>query len=136
MRRSLFGMGVVTVSAVLAGALWPGAVAEARTTSTITVGAAANGKTVRLYPADTLVVRLSGNPTTGYRWSVAQAPKPLRLVGTTYRPAPPGRLGQGGTFVFRFRAKSGSGVLRLVYRRPWEQRKPPLRTFSLTVRVR
>lgn len=137
MRRSRLGVGLAVVCAALVGALLgPGSAAEARTASTITIGSAANGKTIRLHPADTLVVRLSGNPTTGYSWSVKRTPAPLRLIDTTYRPSRPGRLGQGGTFVFRFEAKRGSGVLGLVYRRPWEKGKSPLRTFSVTVRVR
>ncbi len=137
MRSKRLGIGVAALCGLALGAaLWTGSLAQARTAATITVGAAANGTTVRLRAADTLVVRLAGNPTTGYRWSVKRAPAPLHLVGSTYKPSPPGRLGQGGTYVFRFRAKSGSGKLELVYRRPWEKRKPPLRTFSLTVRVR
>ncbi len=108
----------------------------ARPGTTITVGLSGNGRTIRAHVGDTLVVRLPGNPTTGYRWSVARIPKSLRLLGSVYVPSPPRRIGQGGTFVFRFKTTSGSGSLRLVYRRPWEESTPPLRTFVLAVRTR
>ena len=102
--------------------------------ATITIGPAANGTTIRLHPGDTLVVRLPGNPTTGYRWSASRVPVVLRRLSSTYVPTLPKRLGQGGTFVFRFAAERGSGTLRLIYRRPWETNKAPLRTFTVTVR--
>lgn len=127
---------MLRVASVMAGlivvAFWPGPAAAA----TITVGPAANGTTIRLHAADTLVVRLPGNPTTGYRWSASRVPQALRLRTSTYVPALPKRLGQGGTFVFRFAVRPGSGTLRLIYRRPWETNKAPLRTFSLTVQAR
>lgn len=102
---------------------------------TITVGPRANGTTLRPHRGDTLVVRLPGNPTTGYRWSVVRMPPSLRGISAMYVPSSPGRLGAGGTYVFRFAVRRGSGVLRLVYRRPWERSRPPLRTFTLTVRA-
>lgn len=108
--------------------------ASAAAAATVTVGPAANGTTVRLHVGDRLVVRLPGNPTTGYRWSALRVPAPLRLLSSVYVPSQPKRLGQGGTYVFRFAAGRGSGTLKLVYRRPWETKKPPLRTFTLTVR--
>lgn len=108
----------------------------ARPGATITVGQAANGKTIRLHVADTLVVRLPGNPTSGYRWSLTRLPSSLHLLASTYLPSTGKRLGQAGTYVFRFEARKGSGTLRLVYRRPWEQQKPPLRAFAVTTSVR
>jgi inhibitor of cysteine peptidase len=137
---------VPLVASVLAGllvvSLWSGSAAAAgpqgstATRATITVGPAANGTTVRPRARDTLVVRLPGNPTTGYRWSASRVPAVLRLLASSYVPSPPKRLGQGGTFVFRFAVRRGSGTLGLAYRRPWEKNKPPLRAFSLTVRAR
>jgi inhibitor of cysteine peptidase len=102
----------------------------------ITVGPKANGTTLRPQVGDTLAVRLPGNPTTGYRWAVVRTPPALRLLSSAYVPAPPGRLGQGGTYVFRFQVRAGSGVLSLDYRRPWKTGSPPLKTFRLTIRAR
>ena len=101
----------------------------------VVVGAAANGTTIGLHRADTLVVRLAGNATTGYRWAPAQVPASLHLVSSRYAAPVQARLGQGGTYVFRFAARAGSGTLVLRYARPWA-RADALRSFRLTVRVR
>jgi len=110
--------------------------APAAAAATITVGPAANGSARELLSGDTLVVRLPGNPTTGYRWAVAARPAALRPLRFSYEAPPKGRLGQGGTYVFRFRARAGVGTLRLAYARPWEKGKPPLRTFRLALLIR
>lgn len=114
--------------------------AEARSqasAATVVVGASANGTTVRLRSGDSLVVRLAGNPTTGYRWVVVQRPPLLRLTASRYEPSLPTRPGRGGTYTFRFAARAGrSGLLRLAYRRQWEIGKAPLRSFSLVIHSR
>jgi predicted secreted protein len=103
---------------------------------TTTVGIAWNGKEIKLNSGDTLVVRLAGNATTGFRWSIVSRPKALRLVRSTYLTSPPGRIGQGGTFSFRLSALGGRGTLKLAYRRPWENGKPPAQSFSIEVQVK
>jgi predicted secreted protein len=102
---------------------------------TTTVGIAWNGKEIKLRSGDTLVVRLAGNETTGFRWAIVSRPKALKLVGSTYSTSPPGRIGQGGTFSFRLSALGGRGTLKLAYRRPWEKGKPPAQSFSIEVQV-
>lgn len=101
----------------------------------------ADGGTATLRPGQKLVVRLAGNPTTGYRWEVGELKgEAIEQVGEAeYVPdeAPEGRVGVGGTFIFTFRAvEPGRSALRLVYRRPWEKGKDPARTFSATVEVK
>jgi inhibitor of cysteine peptidase len=122
----------LVATALLVAIAFPAAAAAART---VTVGAAANGKSLELKPGDKLVVRLAANPTTGYDWAVAFKPKALQLVKRTYLASPPMRIGQGGTDVFRFSVRSGRGRLELVYRRSWEKGKEPLRTFLLRIRA-
>ena len=112
------------------------ALVPAAAAATITVGPSANGSTRELLSGDTLVVRLPGNPTTGYRWTVTARPSALRALGSTYLAPAKGLPGQGGTYVFRFRARAGAGTLRLAYARSFEKGKPPIRTFRLAVLVR
>jgi inhibitor of cysteine peptidase len=100
-----------------------------------------DGGRATLRPGQTLVVRLAGNPTTGYRWEVGELKgKAIEQVGEAeYVPdeAPEGRVGVGGTFIFTFRAvEPGRCAFRLVYRRPWEKGKKPARTFSAAVEVK
>jgi inhibitor of cysteine peptidase len=122
----------LVVAALLAAFALPAAAVTART---VTVGATANGKSLVLKRGDTLVVRLSANPTTGYDWAIDSRPNSLRLVKRTYLGAPPQRPGQGGTDVFRFSVRSGKGKLKLIYRRAWEKGIPPIQSFALTIRA-
>jgi len=101
----------------------------------------ANGKTVTVAKGQRIVIRLAGNPTTGYSWALAKLEgDAVEQVGKVqYEPkrVPRGIVGSGGTFRFTFKAvKLGKATLRLAYRRPWEKKKPPAETFTLTVQVK
>lgn len=129
--------GTVIVASLVLGGIAPAAEAQRQVgAATIVVGPDASGNTVRPHVGDTLVVRLPGNPTTGYRWVIARRPPTLRLVASRYAPSTPARLGRGGTYIFRFKVGAGGGPLRLAYLRPWEKGKPPLRSFTLTIHAR
>ena len=81
-------------------------------------------------------VRLPSNATTGFRWVVADA-GPVTQVGKSVYEAPQnsGAVGAGGTEVFTFKTgASGSGELRLEYRRPWEETAAAEKTWSVTVK--
>ncbi|MFW6162033.1 MAG: protease inhibitor I42 family protein [Planctomycetota bacterium] len=106
----------------------------------IGVGPKASGKTLKVAQGKTLVVRLPGNATTGYRWSVKQLKgDALEQQGTViYKPKKTEgrRVGSGGTFLAVFRAaKAGKATLTMAYARPWEKKTPPIKTFTLTVAV-
>jgi len=131
--RSLV-LAIVATALIMAIALPVGVAVASRT---VTVGAAANGKSLVLKKGDTLVVRLAANSTTGYGWWVVSKPKVLKLLKRTYvmsgkPPYPPGR---GGTSVFRFSVRSGQGRLKLVYRRSWETGIASANTFQLKIRA-
>ena len=96
---------------------------------------------LRMDRGDLLVFRLPSNPSTGYSWSVA-ASKPALLLqqgeATCELPkSAKGRLGAGGTEVWRFRAeRAGSLTLTFSYARVWEKGVPPVRTLSWPVTIR
>lgn len=107
----------------------------------IVLGEDANGTTAAAEVKQTLLVKLAGNPTTGYRWSLTKLDgDAIEMVGKPeYVPdkAPKGIVGSGGTFRFLFRAlKSGKATLSLAYARPWEKDAAPAKTFRLTVEVK
>ena len=98
------------------------------------------GKTVTVTKNDKLEITLPGKITTGYSWKVTgQEGDSLNPVGHPQylpSPAPAGRVGTGGQFVFKFNAaKPGTTKLTLAYARPWEKDTPPAKTFALTVVV-
>ena len=92
-----------------------------------------------LYADETLLIRVAGNPTTGYSWEITGITDPTILVpqgDIEYEPANPGLLGSPGTFLIRVSGvREGQATLELTYRRPWEKNKPALRTVSIDIHV-
>lgn len=97
-----------------------------------------NGKTVAIARRGSLEVTLEGNPTTGYVWVVEQVDASILSVQGDYQFKSDSTLiGSGGRLIYTFRAaERGETRLTLVYRRPWEQRSPSDKSFSITVNVR
>jgi inhibitor of cysteine peptidase len=107
---------------------------------TLEVTKADSGRRARLYIGNILVVRLPANPGTGYQWQlVPTSSLAVRLMAEPQfvaSPAPPGIMGASGTYVFMFQAvRPGTGVVRLVYARPWERDRTAADAFSLSVEV-
>ncbi len=96
-----------------------------------------DGSTVELGVGSTLEIVLPGNPTTGYSWEVAsEETLVLMQIGEASFEPESGALGAGGKLSLRFVAMaSGETVLRLVYRRPFEEDAPAARSFEVTVKV-
>jgi len=96
-------------------------------------------KTVNLGDNKAVLVKLIGNPTTGYSWVLGKIEGPaLQLVGGVdyERGGGPG-VGEGGNFLARFSvAGSGEAKIQMEYRRAWEKDKPPAKTFTVTVMVK
>lgn len=100
-----------------------------------------NNKTVSAQVGQTLVIRLKGNPTTGYLWQLTgKTGGALEQVGQiryVQDKAPKGMVGVGGTYEATFRAvKAGEATVSLACARPWEKDKPPAETFKATVQVK
>ncbi len=104
------------------------------------IGKADNGKRAHVPVGQWVLVRLSGNPTTGYQWQTAAVQgQSLRLMAEPQyvaTPVKPGVVGSGGTYYFKFRAlQPGLTTIKLSYLRPWQKDQPPLETFQCTVEV-
>jgi inhibitor of cysteine peptidase len=107
----------------------------------LSVTEANSGGSVTLARDQRLIVRLPSNPSTGYRWSLAQqATGVLEPDGApTYEPGSPGAgtAGAGGTETWKFvPTRAGEETLRLEYRRLWETDAAPARVVSYKVTVR
>ena len=113
----------------------PGA-QQKSTSSVIAIADQDNGKDIELPAGDTLVLRLTSNPSTGYSWAIEGDPLPLRLVKSSTK-----KTGQNGHAIgtpvmqeFRLTAVSaGMASLTLEYRRPWESNVAPVKTFRVRV---
>jgi predicted secreted protein len=104
----------------------------------VTIGKDDEGRHVPLLRGQTLIVRLAGDPGTGYGWVVKQVDWALLAQDgrITFTPSATPRPGSGGLFSARFRAvRPGATWLRLVYRRPFEPSAPAAATFAAHVMV-
>ncbi len=96
------------------------------------------GRTVEIGVGDILEVALRGNPATGYIWDVASPDKGiLKQVGETeFKPDRKAR-GSNGNIILRFEAaEAGKTSLKLIYHRPFEKNRPPIKTFEVRVTVK
>ena len=98
-----------------------------------------NGRQIEVAKGSTLVVRLEATPGTGHGWQVMKINADLlQPIGEPRFENP--RQGEPGAVeqqVFRFKAQaSGSTVLEMHYRRPWEKDVPPLRTYDIRLTIR
>ena len=96
---------------------------------------------IELEQGQILVVTLKSNPTTGYRWEVAENQESIleQMGEAEFKQSQTGEpplVGAGGWEIFRFKAISaGRMTLQLVYHRPWEEGVEPVKTFSIQVVV-
>jgi predicted secreted protein len=97
-----------------------------------------DGKEVTLSSSDTLEIRLTSVPGTGYGWKLAGLPpEVLRLEEERLDVTGSASPGAAATSILRFVPVSpGKGAIRLVYARPWEKGVPPKKTYTLRVHVR
>jgi inhibitor of cysteine peptidase len=82
---------------------------------------------------------LASNPTTGYRWELADHLDEaiVKLVASEFKAPQTTLIGAGGQEIWTFRAAGrGETVISLKYVRPWEQDGEPAQTASYKVTVR
>lgn len=112
--------------------------------SRVSLTAADAGRPQSLAVGQRLTLTLASNPTTGYRWALADsAGGALARDGApayVQDPSPAGGpplAGRGGIQTWTFRAaRAGAGTLRLDYGRSFEPAATPAETFSVPVVVR
>jgi len=117
---------------------WPrGAELGKRQVSTITLTRADSGKVVEIRAGDTLIVRLSENPTTGYQWAVDTLnADEVVLQNVEYLRAGGATVGGGGERRFTFKAqRAGTATLQLKLWRAWEGDASIVERFSVRCQV-
>jgi inhibitor of cysteine peptidase len=102
-----------------------------------TLTQADNGTTVHARPGDRIAIRLTENPTTGYRWSPdAIDDRVVSLVSTEYTPPPGGGVGGSGSVTLVFEARAtGEGDIRLKRWRDWEGESSVRERYAIKVSV-
>jgi len=108
---------------------------QAALAATKVVTDADKGGDIQLKAGETLELRLSSNPSTGYMWYIhPKSTALLRLTGQTQTEATEPGVGRPIVQVFTFQPKrKGDGILLLRYVRSWE--KPALGEEQFTLHV-
>jgi inhibitor of cysteine peptidase len=98
------------------------------------VNQACDGSEFEMGVGEILGLRLSENPTTGYRWQVQSPGSPVLVpVEESYEAAREG-FGAGGVRRWVFRSvQAGIAHLEMERQRSWERRA--VETFKVTIRV-
>lgn len=130
--------GVCTFLIVIAAALLTLPSTVRSSPNDIVVTQAHHGTSVAVAQGQRLVIKLEGQPGTGYVWEPQEAPSLIQQAGDpAFEPltapseaATSAPVVQVTTF---HPVRAGSETLTLVYRRPWERGVAPLRTFTIQV---
>jgi len=135
LRRVMLGQSLVLfLCGALGATLW-----ASKGPHTVTLTEKDNATSVALRSGDSVVVRLSVTAGTGYSWQLENEKKEiLPLDGKPeFERSSETKPGQTGTQIFHFIAKD-KGEVSLVFRliRPWEKEVRPLKTYTVTVRIR
>jgi predicted secreted protein len=96
------------------------------------------GKRIQASAGDAIMVYLSENPTTGYRWDIHRSDEiRLRLVDSSFTPQFGNAVGASGQRVFTFKAHSiGVVDLQLKNRREWEGDNSIIERFGIIVEIK
>lgn len=129
---------IVKLSAFLIGAAMASFVSCGLAAAPRTITEADADHDVGLAVGQKLVLKLQSNPSTGYRWSLAESETPVLVsLGKPSYQARAALPGSGGVETWTLRAaKIGSERLKFEYRRPWETQLPPAKTLRFRVIVR
>jgi len=68
-------------------------------------------------------IEMESNPTTGYgwKWTNREEDRIVDTIGFDYQSGFPGRIGGGGTEIWKFRAmEQGTDTLQFIYCRSWQ----------------
>jgi inhibitor of cysteine peptidase len=96
-----------------------------------------DGQTISVRAGDAFIVKLAGNPTTGYSWQLAdQDENIVKLDGDPEYKSDSVLVGSGGMYTYHFKAvSSGTVTLKFNYLRTWETDTAPAQTFSIIIEV-
>ena len=96
-----------------------------------------NGNKIELHPGEEFKIILHENPTTGFHWKPISIGEPVCTLLDNSFDVNGITPGNRGSHSWHFQAvQEGLGKIEIVYRRSWEQARPPAQSFTLSVYVR
>jgi inhibitor of cysteine peptidase len=104
--------------------------------SVATVTEVENGKTVNIRAGDILVVRLTENATTGYRWALNGVNSPLVSIDEAQYSNRSSAVGSPGEVTWRIEGKRpGSVEIEFKLWRSWEGKKSIQKKFGIRLEI-
>jgi inhibitor of cysteine peptidase len=95
-----------------------------------------NGRRFNFALSDEFEITLAENPTTGFRWELEDSPEPVCAIILSVFDPHTSPAGHGGVHRWRLRAvQNGLATCKLAYKRPWEQKSVPERSFEIHLSV-
>lgn len=105
----------------------------------VNLTSADNGGKAVVKEGGQIIIKLDGNPSTGYSWEAKDLDATMfkQAGDPVFSSSNPGLVGSGGTLTLTFDTlKAGTSTLNLIYHRPWETGVKPINTFSVSVTVK
>jgi len=91
---------------------------------------------ISVHRGENFTIKLEANPTTGYEWEVLFDESIVRLTERRYISPAITELGAGGMESFRFEPiKAGDALVRMRYKRAWEQTPIEEKIFHLHIKA-
>jgi inhibitor of cysteine peptidase len=77
---------------------------------------------------------LESNPTSGFRWLPTYDRSIINIISLDFQPSTSTRIGSTGKDIFTFKAiTSGTTLLKMVYKRSWEEQFVAEKTFFIDI---
>jgi predicted secreted protein len=90
---------------------------------------------ITLKKGQEFTITLDSNPTSGFKWVPAFNTYTINIISHDFQPNSPIFVGGSGKDIFTFKAiGSGTTVLKMVYKRSWEQQFVAEKNFFIDVR--
>ena len=91
---------------------------------------------IQLSVGQTFEISLTETRTAGFRWFITSSGEPVCRVVKDSFDNPSTTPGQSGTHQWNFVVdKPGTATIELAYRRQWQDKSPPARTYTLRIRA-
>lgn len=96
-----------------------------------------NNSTLDVSVGDIVLITLSENPTTGYRWQPNRVDEEIILLKDSKYDTSGNGIGSGGIRTFTFEARStGTTKVSCDLRREWEKEKKSIQQFQVFIQVK
>jgi inhibitor of cysteine peptidase len=95
-----------------------------------------DGHEIEVRVGDTFEVSLPEIRTSGFSWSIKSGGAPVCSMAADVFGSKSAMPGESGAHRWSFKVDApGTATIEMIYRRPWDAKSPPARTYSLRVRA-